>query len=89
MCSWCWGYRKTWLLLQKQQEPMVQVKAIVGGLAEGSNVPMPEKMQVFLQQTWHKISDELGAEFNYDFWTKCQPKRSTYPSCRGFVYTTN
>lgn len=85
MCSWCWGYRPTWLLLQKSLESVVQVNTMVGGLAEDSNVPMPKEMQGFLQKTWHKISVELGTEFNFDFWSKCQPKRSTYPSCRAVI----
>jgi putative protein-disulfide isomerase len=58
---------------------------MVGGLAEDSNVPMPEKMQHFLQQTWHKISAELGTQFNFDFWSQCQPKRSTYLACRAVI----
>jgi putative protein-disulfide isomerase len=64
---------------------MVQINTLVGGLAEDSNVPMPEEMQGFLQQTWHKISAELGTQFNFDFWSQCQPKRSTYPSCRAVI----
>lgn len=85
MCSWCWGYRPTWLLLQKNIESLVQINTMVGGLAEDSNVPMPETTQHFLQQTWHKISAELGTQFNFDFWSQCQPKRSTYPSCRAVI----
>jgi putative protein-disulfide isomerase len=85
MCSWCWGYRPTWLELQKKLESVVQINTMVGGLAEDSNVPMPKDMQGFLQNTWHKISTELGTEFNFDFWSKCQPKRSTYPSCRAVI----
>jgi len=85
MCSWCWGYRPTWLKLQKKLESVVQIHTRVGGLAEDSNVPMPNDMQGFLQNTWHKISAELGTEFNFDFWSKCQPKRSTYPSCRAVI----
>lgn len=85
MCSWCWGYSPTWLLLQKKLEPFVQINTLVGGLAEDSNVPMPEEMQHFLQQTWKKISAELGTQFNFDFWSQCQPKRSTYPSCRAVL----
>ncbi|MBL4776074.1 MAG: DsbA family protein [Mariprofundus sp.] len=23
--------------------------------------------------------------FNFDFWTQCQPRRSTYPSCRAVI----
>lgn len=85
MCSWCWGYQPTWLLLQEKLESVVQVNTMVGGLAEDSNVPMPENMQHFLQQTWHKIAAELGTEFNFDFWSQCQPKRSTYPACRAVI----
>lgn len=85
MCSWCWGYQPTWLLLQDKLESVVQVNTMVGGLAEDSNVPMPENMQHFLQQTWHKIAAELGTEFNFDFWSQCQPKRSTYPACRAVI----
>ncbi len=85
MCSWCWGYRPTWALLQKELESLVQIHSLVGGLAEDSNVPMPEHMQGFLQQTWHKISAQLGTKFNFDFWSNCQPKRSTYPSCRATI----
>ncbi|MCW8833011.1 MAG: DsbA family protein [Colwellia sp.] len=86
MCSWCWGYRPTWLRLQDKLENRVEIKSMVGGLAEDSNSPMPEKMQTFLQQTWHKISAELGTTFNFDFWSLCQPKRSTYPSCRAIIF---
>lgn len=85
MCSWCWGYRPTWLLLQKKLESIVQINTRVGGLAEDSNVTMPKDMQGFLQQTWRKISAELGTQFNFDFWSQCQPKRSTYPSCRAVI----
>jgi len=85
MCSWCWGYQPTWLLLQKKLESIVQIQMRVGGLAEDSNVAMPQEMQGFLQQTWRKISAELGTQFNFDFWSKCQPKRSTYPSCRAVL----
>jgi putative protein-disulfide isomerase len=86
MCSWCWGYQPTWLLLQEKLESVVQVNTMVGGLAEDSNVPMPTKTQHFLQQTWHKISAELGTQFNFDFWSQCQPKRSTYPACRAVIF---
>lgn len=86
MCSWCWGYRETWLHLQKELKNILPIKGLLGGLAEDSNVPMPEEMQTFLQQTWRKISLELGTEFNFDFWSQCQPIRSTYPACRAIIF---
>lgn len=85
MCSWCWGYRPTWQLLQKELESLVDINMRVGGLAEDSNVSMPQEMQRFLQQTWQRISTELGTQFNFDFWSHCQPKRSTYPACRAVI----
>jgi len=43
-------------------------------------------MQRFLQQTWHKIEKNIpGTSFNFDFWTQCKPRRSTYPSCRAVI----
>ena len=87
MCSWCWGYQPTWLLLQQQLESRIQIHTLVGGLAEDSNALMPETMQDFLQETWHKISAELGTQFNFNFWSQCQPKRSTYPACRYYCET--
>ncbi|MFT6141927.1 MAG: putative protein-disulfide isomerase [Psychromonas sp.] len=29
-----------------------------------------------------KISNQLGTKFNFDYWEKCKPRRSTYPACR-------
>ncbi|WP_153914780.1 DsbA family protein [Shewanella sp. TC10] len=85
MCSWCWGYKPTWLALQQQlneQIPSLKIDYRLGGLAPDSDVAMPQDMQQFLSQTWHKISAQLGTEFNHAFWQECQPRRSTYPACR-------
>jgi len=85
MCSWCWGYRPTWLALQqalKSKLPEVEINYLLGGLAADSNKPMPKEMQQFLAATWQKIADQLGTQFNFDFWQQCQPRRSTYPACR-------
>jgi putative protein-disulfide isomerase len=85
MCSWCWGYRATWQTLQEKISSIVEIKYLVGGLAADSDEPMPEKMQQFLQQTWHNIAEKLGCEFNFDFWSNCQARRSTYPACRAVI----
>jgi putative protein-disulfide isomerase len=82
MCSWCWGYAPTWQRLQKELAPHVDVIYGLGGLAKDSDTVMPADMQAFLQQTWRKISQQLGTQFNFDFWQECQPRRSTYPACR-------
>jgi putative protein-disulfide isomerase len=86
MCSWCWGYRPTWDTLQaqllQQFGQQLTIKYLVGGLAPDSDLPMPRPMQQMLQQTWQKIAEQLGTQFNHDFWHHGQPRRSTYPACR-------
>jgi putative protein-disulfide isomerase len=89
MCSWCWGYQATWQLLQenllKSLSDTLDIQYFVGGLAPDSDELMPEAIQMFLQKTWHKINQQLGTEFNFDFWQICQPRRSTYPACRAVI----
>jgi len=85
MCSWCWGYKNTWLKLQQAILPFVDIEYKVGGLASDSDVTMPKPMQVFLQSTWKKIETELGTHFNHNFWNDCTPRRSTYPACRAVI----
>lgn len=88
MCSWCWGYKPTLLGLKTQLIELFPTLAIdykVGGLAPDSDMPMPAEMQQFLAQTWHKIAQQLGTEFNHAFWQECQPRRSTYPACRACI----
>ncbi|MEZ9820362.1 DsbA family protein [Shewanella sp. 10N.286.45.A1] len=88
MCSWCWGYKPTWTFLEeqlKQQFPQLSIEYRLGGLAADTDEPMPEEMEEFLQQTWQQVSQQLGTEFNFDFWAKCQPRRATYPACRGVL----
>lgn len=61
------------------------LKKITGGLAPDSDEPMPEHLRESLPKAWKKIHDMLGTEFNFDFWTHCQPRRSTYPACRAVL----
>lgn len=86
MCSWCWGFRPAWDELVAQLPRSVHVSRIVGGLAPDSDEPMPAEMQAYLGQTWHAIQSRIpGTRFNFDFWTECKPRRSTYPACRGVI----
>ena len=51
-----------------------------------SDLPMPEQMKLNIAGYWQTIQDRVpGTQFNYDFWTQCQPRRSTYPSCRAVL----
>ncbi|WP_392353214.1 DsbA family protein [Pseudoalteromonas sp. PB2-1] len=85
MCSWCWGYRETWLKLKEALGDKLAIEYKVGGLAPDSDEPMPEDMQQFLQQTWQRIEQQLGTKFNHNFWLSTQPRRSTYPACRAVL----
>ncbi|MEI6897826.1 MAG: DsbA family protein [Psychromonas sp.] len=85
MCSWCWGYRPTWLALQnalKATLPDIEISYLLGGLAPDSEQPMSQDMQQFIETTWQKIARQLNTQFNFDFWQQNQARRSTYPACR-------
>ncbi|MEZ8761294.1 DsbA family protein [Vibrio splendidus] len=85
MCSWCWGYKPTLELLKQQLPASIEFNYVVGGLAPDSEDPMSEEMKGKLQAIWKQIEAKLGTEFNHEFWTECQPVRSTYPACRAVI----
>jgi putative protein-disulfide isomerase len=85
MCSWCWGYQRTWEQLRAALPDSVTVVNVVGGLASDSDEPMPPEQQETIAGYWAKVAEQTGAEFNFDFWQNCQPRRSTYPACRAVL----
>lgn len=86
MCSWCWGFRPAFQRLLALLPESIGVTRVLGGLAADSDLLMPEEMQNRLQQTWRTIQERIpGTKFNFDFWTHCAPRRSTYPACRGVI----
>lgn len=86
MCSWCWGFSAVHQQLLERLPKGMAVRRLVGGLAQDSDAPMPEAMQDGLQQTWRRIAQTIpGTEFNFDFWSDCAPRRSTYPACRAVI----
>ncbi len=86
MCSWCWGFEPTRQKLFAALDHTLEIRRLVGGLAPDSDAPMPEPMRAMLQQTWQRIEDMIpGTKFNYDFWEKCKPRRSTYPANRAVL----
>ena len=46
---------------------------------------MPAEMRQRISGHWRTIHEMLGTEFNFDFWAKCKPRRSTYPACRAVI----
>ena len=85
MCSWCWAYRPTLESLRSQLPPGVQWRNLLGGLAPDSDEPMPEATRQMVMGHWQHIQDTLGTGFNFEFWSRCKPRRSTYMACRAVL----
>jgi len=86
MCSWCWAFEPVRKQLFSALMPSTKIQRFIGGLAPDSNTPMPQQMQIMLQNTWRKIEQTVpGTVFNYNFWAQCQPRRSTYPANRAIL----
>ncbi len=85
MCSWCWGFRPVLQEVVAALPEIVPVVYVMGGLAKDSDDPMPEATRAYVQRNWRDVTATTGAEFNWDFWSKCKPRRSTYPACRAVL----
>ncbi len=86
MCSWCYGFGPALAGLVAGLPPGVRYRRLLGGLAPDTDAPMPEDLRTRLQDTWRRIQGRIpGTEFNFDFWTRCSPRRSTYPACRAVI----
>jgi len=86
MCSWCWAFGETWQQIQTKLPTDIQVIRLLGGLAPDNDHPMPEETQQQVKQAWRQIEQRLPHKrFNFEFWDKNQPRRSTYPACRAVI----
>ncbi|MHB1186496.1 DsbA family protein [Thiobacillus sp.] len=86
MCSWCYAFRPVWTQIEQQLPAGIRVQYVLGGLAPDSDQPMPPETRAYIQDQWHKIIEQVpGTLFNFEFWEKCQPRRSTYPACRAVL----
>ena len=86
MCSWCWAFRPTLTKLLAELPSHIDVQYLVGGLAPDSDAPMDKATQAMIQKHWHTIEKKVpGTQFNFDFWAKNTPRRSTYPACRAVL----
>ena len=84
MCSWCWGFHPQLQQVQAKLEG-ASIDYVMGGLAPDSSAPMPAEMREYVQSAWRAVTERTGARFNWDFWTDCEPRRSTYPACRAVL----
>ncbi len=86
MCSWCYAFRPTLQKLKQALPEGLTLVNILGGLAADEEAVMPEAMQQTIQQHWHRIQQQVpGTRFNFDFWSNCEPRRSTWPACRAVI----
>ena len=86
MCSWCWAFRLSLNTLLEELPKEINIIRLLGGLAPDSDLPMPENTREYVLQNWRAIEKQVPeTKFNYDFWEKCKPRRSTYPACRAVI----
>ena len=90
MCSWCWGFAPTRQIVRDNLPSQIEWIPLLGGLAPDSDEPMTEETKGYVQKAWHTIQERIpGTDFNFDFWNKCAPRRSTYPACRAVIAARN
>jgi putative protein-disulfide isomerase len=86
MCSWCWAFNKTWAAIQAGLPDGIELRYLLGGLAPDSDQPMDAGLKERISSGWYRIQQHVpGTQFNHDFWTLCQPRRSTYPASRAII----
>jgi len=86
MCSWCWGFAPVLGELEAGLPDGVLMRRLLGGLAPDTDEVMAEDMQLRIRSTWQRIQEAIpGTAFNFDFWTRCVPRRSTWASCRAVI----
>ena len=85
MCSWCWGFAPVWREFVPEIPESATVVDLMGGLAPDNEAPMDSAMRRYVQDAWRAVKARTGAGFNFEFWYKCEPKRSTYSACRAVI----
>ena len=90
MCSWCWGFSPTQQIVRENLPDGIEWISLLGGLAPDSDESMTDETKGYVQKAWRTIQERIpGTEFNFDFWNKCAPRRSTYPACRAVIAARN
>jgi len=86
MCSWCWAFRPALNTLIEKLPKEINIIRLLGGLAPDSDIAMTNDIREYVLQNWQAIEEKVPeTKFNYDFWTQCKPRRSTYPACRAVI----
>lgn len=85
MCSWCYAFSRTLDAVATHFPAEAGLRYVMGGLAPDSDEPMPEPTRQYVQNAWRAVQARTGVAFNFDFWERCEPRRSTYPACRAVI----
>jgi putative protein-disulfide isomerase len=86
MCSWCWAFRPRWQEIVAGLPDNVYSQRVLGGLAPDTDQMMSTAMQTKLRSVWQQIQQTVpGTPFNFEFWERCVPRRSTYAACRAVI----
>ena len=85
MCAWCWGFAPVLADVEARLPEGVETKLVLGGLAPDSDVPMPESMRRYIQSAWRDIEARTEARFEWRYWERNEPRRSTWPACRAVL----
>ena len=86
MCSWCWGFDPVRRKLEAELSRDLELRRLLGGLAPDSDEPMTAEMRDYIQGQWRSIEQRIpGTRFDFGFWERCKPRRSTWPACRAVI----
>lgn len=85
MCSWCYAFKPVFEELKKNLKDDTHIVYVCGGLAQHTDEPMPKDQQEKIKAIWQQIEEEIGTQFNYDFWSKNTPQRATYLACQALI----
>lgn len=86
MCSWCWAMAPVLRKLIRKIPEEIVFQKLLGGLAPDTDEPMSDDLKEMVQSSWRRILQHVpGTELNFDFWTTCAPRRSTYAACRAVI----
>ena len=85
MCSWCFGFAPQLSRICAGLPSDLAPVWVMGGLAPDSDEPMPAATRDYVQDAWRAVAARTGVEFNWEFWERCEPRRSTWLACRAVL----
>ena len=85
MCSWCYGFMPEISKIKENYQSQIEISLVMGGLYTGMKTIQDATRIRFLKQTWSKISDLSGQEFNFSLLEKEGWVYDTELSCRAVV----